>query len=494
MRVSSFQLGLAACLGLVASSACGGGGSPSPTTTTLKGTGVTTTTTVGGAAFSHHNDPGGFSLDAPASWTVVQDTHTGRVGLTAPDGAQVAILPVYTPQNLTAQDGALTLKQLGPALFPQATWQAPSPVSDTVVRMQGAQGSNQAVAVLTWKQTSAGAAGDADAFTADDAHRAADAPLAARIMASFRVRGAPKGQAEGPSYMRWSDASEGAYSLEAPRGWTVTGGTTRPSSLLVHYTTAMTSPDGTERVTLSNDYPFFTVPLPPVLPEGGSYSVGDYSSPVRSYAAGTSAIPIVLQLPAGVQQDADRPRPDFAALIPTLGSGDHIDAGEIEYHFVEGGVLYKGYILCLTEALSIGSANDWQVWGLYRAEAPATDILAVEAILGHAVATFARDPVWAARQAQTEAQQSKIIAQAQDQIGGIINSGWQARQSAEDEISRRRENATLGTVDVVDSQTGTTFKVDDSASYYWTDAQGDVLGTTTDTTPSADFRLLLTRP
>ena len=76
----------------------------------------------------------------------------------------------------------------------------------------------------------------------------------------------------------------------------------------------------------------------------------------------------------------------------------------------------------------------------------------------------------------------------------LIDSEWQAHQSAEDEISRRRENATLGTVDVVDPQTGSTFKVDNSANYFWTDPQGDILGTTTDTTPSVDFRPLLTTP
>jgi hypothetical protein len=60
-----------------------------------------------------------------------------------------------------------------------------------------------------------------------------------------------------------------------------------------------------------------------------------------------------------------------------------------------------------------------------------------------------------------------------------------------DEIDRRRSNAILGVVDVVDEQTGKEYKVENSSSYYWIDHRGNIVGTDTYTVPNIDFRELL---
>lgn len=63
-----------------------------------------------------------------------------------------------------------------------------------------------------------------------------------------------------------------------------------------------------------------------------------------------------------------------------------------------------------------------------------------------------------------------------------------------DELSRRRSNATLELLDVVDEATGRALKVEAGSNYYWIDQRGNVVGTETHTTPGFEFRPLLVLP
>jgi hypothetical protein len=89
---------------------------------------------------------------------------------------------------------------------------------------------------------------------------------------------------------------------------------------------------------------------------------------------------------------------------------------------------------------------------------------------------------------------SRIAAQTQEAVSNIISDTYWSRQKTMDEISRRRENAILGTVDVVDPASGKQIKVDNSANYYWMDNRGMIAGTQTDTRPNLDFRELTKLP
>jgi hypothetical protein len=89
---------------------------------------------------------------------------------------------------------------------------------------------------------------------------------------------------------------------------------------------------------------------------------------------------------------------------------------------------------------------------------------------------------------------SRIAAQTQETVSNIISDTYWSRQKTMDEISRRRENAILGTVDVVDPASGKQIKVDNSANYYWMDNRGMIAGTQTDTRPNLDFRELTKLP
>ena len=72
--------------------------------------------------------------------------------------------------------------------------------------------------------------------------------------------------------------------------------------------------------------------------------------------------------------------------------------------------------------------------------------------------------------------------------------GWQQRSQVYDEISRKRENAILGTLDVVDPETGRQYKVSNYSDYHWMNNEGIIAGNNTGNSPGMDWRALVTLP
>ena len=104
------------------------------------------------------------------------------------------------------------------------------------------------------------------------------------------------------------------------------------------------------------------------------------------------------------------------------------------------------------------------------------------------------NPQWEKMQSGITMNSSRIAAQTQEAVSNTISDTYWSRQKTMDEISRRRENVTLGTVDVVDPTSGRQIKVDNGANYYWMDNRGLIVGTETDTRPNLDFRGLTQLP
>jgi hypothetical protein len=89
---------------------------------------------------------------------------------------------------------------------------------------------------------------------------------------------------------------------------------------------------------------------------------------------------------------------------------------------------------------------------------------------------------------------SHIVAQTNAAISKLSSDTYWSRQQSNDELSRRRSNATLGVEDVMDPSTGRQIKVESGSNYYWIDARGAIVGTETHTLPSIDFRALTRLP
>jgi hypothetical protein len=97
-------------------------------------------------------------------------------------------------------------------------------------------------------------------------------------------------------------------------------------------------------------------------------------------------------------------------------------------------------------------------------------------------------------QLQLTAAASRAVSGNANDMANMIARSQKARDAIDDEIARRRSNATLGTVDLADPETGRRMSVESGSDYYWVDPRGVIVGTNTNTVPAVDFRALLQLP
>ncbi len=126
----------------------------------------------------------------------------------------------------------------------------------------------------------------------------------------------------------------------------------------------------------------------------------------------------------------------------------------------------------------------------------------------HAVQSFRINPQWQAQEsraanaavqadnARSQALRQRVqqaIQENQRQVSDMIMQGWEQRNQVLDEVSRRRENAILGTLDVVDPTTKDQYKVSNYSDYHWMTSNG-IVGNNTGDLPDATARELITLP
>jgi hypothetical protein len=471
---------LVAVLGvLVSATACGGGGEEAG----LPATWV-------------RADEASFAVEHPKGWSAASHSRLGQITVSGPEGEQVVIRPLFVAAPLEQSAASALLTDLAPAASPDVRWDEPVP-SDGAVRMEGGSASTRAVAVLSWTTSPKGTAGYLYVASAPRSAWVAAEGILARVLGSFEARGREVEEAQRPEYVRWEDPKEGAFSVEIPKGWRTTGGTVRPSTVLVQAEVEGTSPDGAVSVSMGDHYPVFVEPNSALsfagIGEGGTYvDPSGYPSTVATYAPGAEFLTryVLPDRAPGFEVTSGRDRSDLAGSLPTAGINRY-DAGEVEYRFQRGGEEYRGVALAVTEIISAGGFANWHAWRVYRAEAPANRYGEATAALLHLAETFAIDPQWAQGQARLTAQQSQIIADMGEAVSDTLSEAYSGRQAVLDELDRRRSNATLEVEDVFDEATGGTLKVESGSDYYWIDPRGTIVGTDIGTRPDLDFRELI---
>ncbi len=112
----------------------------------------------------------------------------------------------------------------------------------------------------------------------------------------------------------------------------------------------------------------------------------------------------------------------------------------------------------------------------------------------HMSRSWQYNPQWQMMQLRLTGATSRAVSDTASQIAEMAARSQRARDAVDDEIARRRSNAALDTVDLVDPQTGQRMSVESGSNYYWVDSRGVILGTNTDTQPKVDFRALVQFP
>lgn len=314
-------------------------------------------------------------------------------------------------------------------------------------------------------------------------------------------------------WTKYVDPAEGAFSLDVPAGWQVSGGSRRMSTVEIRTGVDIVSPDGAIRIFYGDaGIPIYTLPSP-LLAEAG-IGIGGVYRPgfgqelvVAPYYGGQAfadqwGAQRIARSCGGVQRIGSEARPDASRGIDqafaAYGIQTAINAGEANFACALQGTQAVGYVFAATELVRMQMSALWDVKSLVGFIATRARAAEANALLGHIVASFAIDPGWAARQQQMAAQTSAAVARTNQIVSStiaqnsrtlqatsdMIVAGGKARSDATSAaIGRYDEDAIRGTSSYVNTATGTTKTLDNSYAHQYIDNQGYTHGTDSEAAP-----------
>jgi hypothetical protein len=486
-------------------------------------------------SWTTHNDPSGFSVDTPDDWRVARDSASGKIVIQGQHGERTVIWPMSLErQQLDARGAAALLQQLARSVDGQLPWGTPE-TSANVVRVTAKTAQRNAAAMLSWAVGTSGTSVYLYCVEAPPDVYRSSADAFVRILKSFHIVQDPSVKNAGAlsdasgsaalNFATWNDPHEGAFTVGVPRGWQVIGGAYRLTATDVRYGLTMVSPDGQVRVRVGDpSIPIYTQPTQMLaaagLREGGYHMLGDGTKlEIRRYIPGQQYAysyvdAVVRPLCGELRIVSNNARPDLAATFTrnahTEGAPSaQLTGGDAVFTCTLNGEAMHGKCIAVTALLAPGTSPMWAVYRLYGyIAAPGRQDDAVK-VVTEAVTSWKFNPQWEAQQrsmANAAVQQDNMrsqqiqrgalaaIAEDQRQTSEIITKGWEQRQKVYDEISRKRENAILGTLDVVDPQTGSRYKVSNYGDYHYMSNDNVIYSTNSANSPGPGLRELITLP
>ena len=482
-----------------------------------------------------HNDSMGFTLNFPAGWGIRADPKSGRIHVESPQGQQAVIWPMFVAgQQLDARGAGILLEQLARRAESRLAWGA-AEVNAGTARVF-ARGPSQGAAVMRWNSLPDGTAVYLYCVSAPAPIYQVSLDTFAGILKSFQTVPDPKSASatlvknvaappQPVAWVRWTDPREGAFNASVPQGWSVTGGAFRESATDIRKSLVLLSADHEIRLAVGDaNVGVFTAPNAMYarggIREGGYAAVGDGTRlQVRRFLTAQQFIgeyveSVVRRECGGLSLLAENDRPDLAAPAAQSARGQgapnpRVTASGISFSCTWNGRPARGYYAVATILPFPGRSGIWYVDSLYGYLAVAARQLQADEISRHVLNSMGINAQWKqredqiagqavaednARSQQNQARARQAIADNQKQTSDMIVKGYEARSKVYDEISRRRENSILGTVDVIDPGSGRQYKVDNYSDYHWMNNQGVIGGTKTDTSPGADWRQMITLP
>ena len=479
---------------------------------------------------TNHVDPSGFNVDLPAGWNVAKDSTTGRIAFRGTLGEQLVIWPLLLQSvQLDSRGAATLLQQLARKTDPQMSWSTAQPLQGAL-RTIASTPQLSAAAMLSWAPDNGGTSAYFYCLEAPPQVYRASTDTFVGILKSFHVVQDPAMKSLEPSsgalnFTDWTDPHEGAFTVAVPQSWQVIGGAYRLSATDVRYAVMMGSPDGQIRAAVGDSsIGGFIQPSQMLamagLREGSLYMLGDGTKlEVRRYISGQDFARAYVQnfvsrQCSGVQITASNPRQDLTSAFLQAARNEgartaYLTAGDASFTCTLNGRPAQGKYIAATVNPMPAASGIWLVYRLYGYISDAAHELDAEKVVTQAMQTWKFNPQWEAQQrgiANNAVQQDNMrsqqirqramqaIAEDQRQTSETIMKGWEDRQKVYDEISRRRENAILGTLDVVDPQTGARYKVSNFGDYHYMSNDGYIFSTNTPGAPAPNLRQMITLP
>ena len=277
----------------------------------------------------------------------------------------------------------------------------------------------------------------------------------------------------------WTDPKEGAFTIDIPKGWTISSdsGITRPYL------------DAAVKIVVSKDDmgisieqlhpPLYYTPTWILLAlnyqEGSSYGGGIVMSyhNAKQYAEEFLADELGLEAPVDVTDRSD--------LLSNIYSAPWIQEKTAAEATFENGIVHK--VLIGDEYYELAGIGMWAV-SMFHYWASEDDLELVAKIANEMLLSFKLDDEWAKNEQKQVAIRTKLINEVGDDIAKIVKSTFEYRDHVMDETAKKFSNAILGIEDVYDPETGEHWTVPSGSSHYWGDVYGNVYGTGSYTPPT----------
>jgi Short C-terminal domain len=460
-------------------------------------------------------DPAGFAVNVPAAWKIVKMRATGQIAVHGTRGEEMLIWPLRLKQpELDARGAAALLRELARKFDVLMPWGSVQGMRNAA-RVTGQGSQNNATAVLSWANNAGGASVYFYGVEAPGSVYNDSTDSFAAILKSFQVlpdpslkdvpAGANGSERAGMNFTTWSDPHEGAFRVSVPQGWHVIGGTYRLSVEDVRYGVVMDSPDGQVRASIGDAaVGAFTQSTQALaasglregayqtLPDGTRVEILRYLSGQqfsRSYVE-----TLVSRQCNNPQISSNNAREDLAALFSQSAANQGfidalLTAGDVSFTCNLEGRPVKGKYVAATIRMSPNVSPMWFVYRLFGYIAFAGREQEGENALQQLIQSWKLTPEWEALQKNAanpamatdsvRAQEIRERAEAdivddQRKISELSAAGAAQRQKIYEQLDRKRQSSVLGTLDIVDSETGTQYRLSDFNDYHFLSNDGRI--------------------
>lgn len=306
-------------------------------------------------------------------------------------------------------------------------------------------------------------------------------------------------------WVRFTDPTEHAFSIDVPQGWTVRGGMVRRSIMQAHPIISVISPRGTTQFVLGNVDGWTYATTSPIgrrlgFREGTPYSPGADNLIMLDYRTGIQFARMIGHriFPRACQDVHEvnarvlsRPRWQRTpqGLVATSSSG------EVFYTCFKNGHRMDAYTYSET-VMTGGTTRSGGIWNADLTDSfitPEGEGGAAGAILAHMVRSFRLDPRWFARQSRISMQAANhalSVANAQlDEEATSLNgtfSGTAKAAAANQEDFRRL----ISGFDEYQTTTGNLKSVPYAAAQHWWSNGSSTVGTQGPFAPGPNFQEL----
>ncbi len=305
------------------------------------------------------------------------------------------------------------------------------------------------------------------------------------------------------NWVKYSDPTEGAFTIDMPQGWKVSGRTDRLNALQYRSWAKAVSPDGMTILVINDPTEWSYVVPTPLLAASGFHEGSLYSGGggtvyrVARYQTGeqfavTWGQRRLSELCQAIKVMGHYPRLEIGRQINPYSQAFGIfhDVGEAHFTCEKNSIAMTADVLASVVSIRGSYGAIWYAETIQAFYAP-TQVAGIAAgLLAHMIASTQINLNWLARNSENAVAVSRAATAENKAISDSIMRSWEARGAVIDRVMQEDSRRRLGIDIYTDSATGTRYTVANNHRYYWVDARGTVLGTDTDTPPGADFHRL----